>query len=278
MPERLPGIDVTFNLKQALAHFGETRRRRTMELAWFLSGLASQNLACPDGLPHLRSIAIETYELLRSNQGELGLFSHLAETGGWAGLMRGRFGSFADQIYPTYALAKFSQAYELPKAAEPALACAQTLCELQGPAGQWWWHYDAPTGKVLGRYPVYSVHQHGMAPMGLWAIADATQFDFSPWIFKGLRWIGGENELEYDLQDASANVVWRCIYRTDFLRHCDTALALVVSREDSHAHNDLEVLHECRPYELGWLLYSWAGRSLAASSLGQIPGKSATGF
>ena len=166
-PERLVEIDSQFDLKHALAHFHETRRGRTMELSWFLSGLSHQKLACPDLFPHLRDTAMETYQLLKKNQGEHGIFSHLAENGGLTGLMRGRMGSFADQVYPIYALAKFSKAYQVPKAAERALDTALTLCELQGPYGQWWWHYDATTGKVLGQYPVYSVHQYGIAPMAL---------------------------------------------------------------------------------------------------------------
>ena len=35
------------------------------------------------------------------------------------------------------------------------------------PHGQWWWHYDVRDGSVVERYPVYSVHQHAMAPMAL---------------------------------------------------------------------------------------------------------------
>ena len=258
-PERLAEIDSRFDLKNALAHFHENRRGRTMELSWFLSGLAHQNLACPGELPHLRDTAMGTYQLLKKNQGEHGVFSHLAENGGLTGLMRGRMGSFADQVYPIYALAKFSRAYQVPKAAERALDTALTLCELQGPHGQWWWHYDATSGKVLGQYPVYSVHQYGIAPMALLALGKETQSDFTPWIYKGLRWIHGDNELERDMRDSTANVVWRYIYRSDYKKHWDVALAVLMARGDAQFHKELAVLHECRPYELGWLLYAFAG-------------------
>jgi len=266
-PERLAEIDSQFDLKHALAHFHETRRGRTMELSWFLSGLAHQQLACPDLLPHLRDTAMEAYQLLKKNQGEHGVFSHLAENGGLTGLMRGRMGSFADQVYPIYALAKFSRAYQVPKAAERALDAALTLCELQGPHGQWWWHYDATTGKVLGQYPVYSVHQYGIAPMALLALGEETQSDFTPWIYKGLRWIHGDNELEQDMRDSSANVVWRYIYRNDYRKHWDVALAVLMARGDAQPHKELAVLHECRPYELGWLLYAFAGHRMEQQGL-----------
>src|ERR1700677_743498 len=262
-PERLTEIDLRFDLKNALVHFHESRRGRTMELSWFLSGLAHQNLACPDLLPHLRDTAMETYQLLKKNQGEHGVFSHLAENGGLTGLMRGRMGSFADQVYPIYALAKFSKAYQVPKAAERALDTALTLCELQGPYGQWWWHYDAITGKVLGRYPVYSVHQYGIAPMALQALGEETLSDFTPWIYKGLRWVHGDNELEHDMRDASTNLVWRYVYRSDYKKHWDVALAVLLAREDTQSHKELAVLRECRPYELGWLLYTFSGYRMA---------------
>ena len=51
------------------------------------------------------------------------------------------------------------------KAAEVASACAKHMCELQGPQGQWWWHFDIRTGRVVEHYPVYAVHQDSMAPM-----------------------------------------------------------------------------------------------------------------
>lgn len=266
-PERLVETDSQFDLKHALGHFHETRRGRTMELSWFLSGLAHQKLARPDLLPHLRDTAMETYQLLKKNQGEHGIFSHLAENGGLTGLMRGRMGSFADQVYPIYALAKFSKAYQVPKAAERALDTALTLCELQGPYGQWWWHYDSTTGKVLGQYPVYSVHQYGIAPMALLALGEETQSDFSPWIYKGLRWIHGDNELEQDMRDVSANVVWRYIYRNDYKKHLDVALAVLMARGDAECHKELAVLRECRPYELGWLLYAFAGHQMEEKGL-----------
>jgi hypothetical protein len=40
----------------------------------------------------------------------------------------------------------------------------------------------------------------------------------------------------------------------------DVALShLHAYRDASHRHMD--ILHECRPYELGWLLYAFAGRA-----------------
>ncbi|HXW56421.1 MAG TPA: hypothetical protein VEJ67_11770 [Candidatus Cybelea sp.] len=265
-----------FDLGGALRRFREARQGRTTELAWFLSGLAHLRSVDPDRVS-LREVALETYALLKQNQGESGLFSHLAERKSLGGLVRGRVGTFADQVYPIYALSKFSQSFGVPKAAERALDCALTLCELQGPLGQWWWHYDSVTGKVVARYPVYSVHQDGMAPLALFALGEAVQSDFRPWICKGLRWVFGDNELEEDMRDDSSNLIWRAIYRTDSLRHVDSVLEVLSMREDVRPRKELARLFECRPYHLGWLLYAWASQATrnGCESPGPLEGRSA---
>ena len=66
----------------------------------------------------------------------------------------------------------------MKEALQNSLQCANAICNLQGPLGQWWWHYDSMTGRVAERYPVYSVHQHAMAPMALFAAQDACNADF----------------------------------------------------------------------------------------------------
>ena len=50
-----------------------------------------------------------------------------------------------------------------------------------------------------------------MAPMGLFALEEATGQDFGENIFRGLRWIYGSNELGADVRDFERNVIWRCI-------------------------------------------------------------------
>jgi hypothetical protein len=96
-----------------------------------------------------------------------------------------------------------------------------------------------------------------MGPMALIALGEAIQSDFSPWIYKGLEWID-DNELGIDMKDDSANVVWRCIGRNKPYRYWNLAANFLTGREDQESRNGLHVLHECRPYELGWLLYAFA--------------------
>ena len=71
----------------------------------------------------------------------------------------------------------------------PRPACADRLVARQGAHGQWWWHYDWRYGTVVERYPVYSVHQHAMAPMALMELREAGGPDHRAAVAAGLGWL-----------------------------------------------------------------------------------------
>lgn len=253
-------LHVTFERCQAV------REGRTMELAWLLSGLAHVLLAgaCSEA-QNLVGLARATFEMLARNQGRWGFFGHLATRKGLAGRLRGRIGSFADQVYPIYAFSKFSQACHRSEALESAAQCADAICRVQGTLGQWWWHYDSVTGRVVERYPVYAVHQEGMAPMALFALEDAGASTHRTAIGKGLAWIYGNNERSCDLRDSSG-LVWRSLYYTSWRKaYADRINGLLGFGQQARNSRDLGILRECRPYELGWLLYALAGRTVASA-------------
>lgn len=255
-PEDLPHLAVRAWLDTLLDRFQDVRERRTMEMAWVLAGLAHMRLA--DDVPGLRdlsTLAFRTYRLLIQNQGTEGIFGHQALGNSYAGRLRGRLGSFADQVYPVYALSKFAQAWGVDEAVVRARKCADTLCRLQGTMGQWWWHYDSASGRVVGKYPVYSVHQDGMAPMALLALNDVSGVDYDGPLRRGLAWIYGANELGADMRDISANTIWRCISQSNLRKHSTELLSLAGM---PILPGRLKVLYECRPYHLGWLLYSFS--------------------
>jgi len=258
---KLDSFYATFDLENALHNYSDARKRITMELAWFLTGLAYASRAEEKQRPYIEPLARQTYTLLQSNQGRDGLCGHMAKWSSLAGAVRGHVGSFADQVYPILAMAHFGQVFGMKEASQNALRCASAICRLQGPLGQWWWHYDSVTGGVFERYPVYSVHQHAMAPMALFAAQEACNADFSEQIYKGLGWISGANELQEDLEDESASVIWRCICPPKSASHFGRVPVLIGQQRTA---GKLRVLHECRPYELGWLLYAFAGRESKA--------------
>jgi hypothetical protein len=258
-PELLDECIVRTDATAALERSADAARGSTMELAWFLTGVAKRVLAEPAQRHRWERIARSCYSLVKRNQGASGFFGHLAARTGPRGWLRGRIGSFADQVYPIIALTHFAEAFHEETALAAARACARAICDAQGSLGQWWWHYDAPSGRVVQRYPVYSVHQDGMAPMALLALGRATGQDFVEPVAKGLEWIYGRNELGVDMRDLQNHLIWRAIRFSSRSRLVGQELRWwLQSRVDDETPRGLTVWRECRPYHLGWLLYAFA--------------------
>jgi hypothetical protein len=256
-PDRLPEIYRRIDAGQALERFADGQLRSTMEVAWYLTGLAACILAGYSDLPGLAEPAAEARRILDQNRGESGIYGHR----GLGSSVRTRIGSFADQVYPTIALARWSRACNDGEARRTALGTANRMCELQGSMGEWFWQYDSASGRVVSRYPVYSVHQHAMGPMMLFEAGEAASCDFSEAIHKGLAWISGNNELHRSFVEPSLGLVWRSIYLEKKSAYLDAAMRFARLRSGAAAGSKLKVRYECRPYELGWLLYAFAGKS-----------------
>jgi hypothetical protein len=79
---------------------------------------------------------------------------------------------FADQVYPIQALSRL-HASAVTRRARGRETVRGPHRVAAGPAGQWWWHYDAAPVAWSRVTPVYSVHQHAMGPMALLDLADA---------------------------------------------------------------------------------------------------------
>jgi hypothetical protein len=266
-PDQTGSLFSTFQCEAALDRYSDAREARTMELAWFSAGLAHAAETAPKLASTLTDLSLRTYHRLKENQGEHGFFGHLSTKNSLVGRLRGRIGSFADQVYPIYAMSKFARAFHLEEPLGPALECATAVCRAQGELGQWWWLYDARSGRVSSRYPVYSVHQHGMAPMCLFAVEEATGRSFRQFIYKGLGWIYANNELGVDMRDSSQNLIWRCILpKNSKKKYWEMVSGLVRSPNQDIPVRSLKVLDEQRPYEFGWLLLAFARNAEAASS------------
>jgi hypothetical protein len=260
VPEKLSEVYQEVGAQGALMRFPDGRQGRTMEVAWYLMGIASCYLAGHADLPGLAEQVVAARQILERNCGASGVYGHLSPGRSLAGFVRGRIGSFADQVYPTIAFARLSQVLHDEKARQMALRTAEKMCELQAQLGEWCWHYDSVSGRVVSRYPVYSVHQHAMGPMMLFAVGEAAGCDFRNAIDKGLAWITGNNELRRNFVEPSLGLVWRCIYLNSIDAYTDAALRFLRLRSDTVDAHRLKIRYECRPYELGWLLYAFAGR------------------
>ncbi|MCX4782048.1 hypothetical protein [Streptomyces sp. NBC_01264] len=244
------------------------RPQYTVEAAWVLSALTAARAAVD---VEYRLVAARD-RLLAARVGDGPLFPHATGPGLVPGY-RSHVACFADQTYPLQALARLHASAPDPRALAAADACAARICALQGDGGQWWWHYDARTGGVVEGYPVYSVHQHAMAPTALFDLAEAGGTDFGAEIRRGLRWMtevpeisGPDGTPRESMIREEFGVTWRKVYRGDPAKAVRAARGLTtrVAPRARLAPLDrifrpLAVDRECRPYEFGWLLHAWLG-------------------
>lgn len=242
-------------------------RLTTMEAAWLVCGLAHE--AARPGADGYRRLLTATSGLLSRFDGEARLFHHSSLKAALRHRFRRNLPNFADQIYPVQALAHAASALGMPEAMETAASCASRLIELQGDLGQWWWHYDSERGDVAQPYPVYSVHQHAMAPMALTSLTAAGGDDYAVAIEQSLAWLG-ENELGADLVDREAGTIWRSIERREgSTRRLGRNVGLLLGAGKGTGREvpaaSLTVNYETRPYEWAWCLYAGAAaRDLAS--------------
>jgi hypothetical protein len=237
----------------------------TVVCAWALTAAIAQiRHACA------REICDVAARRLKAAQGFTGLFPHMLPAGA-AGSFRSHVGCFADQVYPIQALSRLASATGDQAALAAADRCAAHICELQGKAGQWWWHYDVRHGSVVEGYPVYSVHQHAMAPMALFDLWEAGGADHSDAIMRGLSWLDQHPEAHANLISEQHNVIWRKIGRREPAKMARKISAVTTSLAPGFKLPGLDRIfpperidYECRPYELGWLLYAWLFRGFDA--------------
>ncbi|WP_367319212.1 hypothetical protein [Streptomyces sp. HUAS ZL42] len=248
----------------------EGRPQYTVEAAWVLSAFA----AARGTVDVERRFTAARDRLLRARIGNSPLFPH-ATGPGLVPWYRAHVACFADQTYPLQALARAHASGDGngdPEALAAAEACAARICELQGDGGQWWWHYDARTGGVVEGYPVYSVHQHAMAPTALFDLADAGGSDFDASIRKGLGWMTSVPELAARPEHPEPLILdelgatWRKVYRGDPKKAVRAARGLGTRvapnlrlKSLDRVYRPVAVDRECRPYEFGWMLYAWQG-------------------
>ena len=241
------------------------------ELGWLLSGLSRTALVAPERRD-IADKAHAVYTTLRGNQVDAtGLFCFGGRAGGPVRRsLRRQLGFFDNQVYGIHGSADYFRAFGEREALQMAERCAEQLVHAQGPLGQWAWHYNVRTGAVVDRYPVYSVHQHGMGPMALHAVGDVTGKSFDDALEKSVAWVFGENELRRAMIDSDQGVIWRSIRRKhahNKLIHVFKGLSLAGLQRAGNrlarmvnTPGQLDVDMECRPYELGWLLMAFARR------------------
>ena len=230
----------------------------TVACAWILSAaIAAASRGGGDDLCRLAA------RKLIGAQAASGLFPHRLSSPLLDGL-RAHVGCYADQVYPIQALARHFERFGDKEALAAANACAARICDLQGAAGQWWWHYDVRTGTCIEGYPVYSVHQHAMGPMALLELRRVGGRDHLRNVALGLSWLTDPPETRRTLVCEQQSVIWRKVGRRDpakLVRKLSTVASALRPGLRLHgvngAYPPVAIDFECRPYEFGWLFYAW---------------------
>jgi hypothetical protein len=261
-PARLGILLDEFDFGSALESYWDGRQARTTGLAWFLAGIAHARLVAPGTLQDLTDVAVDAYHLLQDNQSEGGIFGRAAFSRFFPQIFYNRFGSFADQMHAIYGLTTFARAFQIEEPLASALACANSVRALQGEMGQWWFLYDKRTCRIVNHYPILSLHQDGIAPVGFFALGETTGQSFDGAVHKGLSWIAGANELGDDLRNLDRGLIWDSIGpRTRMANYWEAAFSLMNISHGPRAES-LQIRYEARPDHFGWLLYAFGGAGL----------------
>ncbi|GAA1969503.1 hypothetical protein GCM10009798_32620 [Nocardioides panacihumi] len=258
--------DSVDTLVARLRGFLDGRALPTVDAAWILTAAVAAS-----SYADTSDVVASATRLLASHAGRSGLFPHTLPASAQA-RWRAHVGSFADQVYPLQAFARASVLTGDRSLLERANTIARRLCDVQGAAGQWWWHYDSRDGSVVEAFPVYSVHQHAMAPMVLFDLWEAGGDDHRARIARGLGWLNRHPEVVDELVSERHHLVWRKVGRREPPKAARAIGALSTSLKQGLHVPGLDRLmpagvvdRECRPYELGWLLYAWLSPAKAAA-------------
>lgn len=247
----------------------------TVTCAWTLiAALAARKLG------DTRELASRAASLLVQAQGPSGLFPHMLPPSA-SGRLRAHVGCFADQVYSIQGLSRLYVARHDPQALAAAESCAAAICAAQGPEGQWWWHYDTRDGSVVEGYPVYSVHQHAMGPMALLDLREAGGTNHLDAVIRGLNWLDRHPEVDAPMVSEEDAVIWRKAGRREPRKVVRAISAMTTALKPNMRLPGLDTLfppnridYECRPYELGWLLYAWlSGGAIAGAEADFAPPK-----
>jgi hypothetical protein len=237
-------------------------RVSTMELAWLLTAL-SFIVRINDSVDIKRRLFHVVEHLNRRFIKKTGIFLHRdKKEAKWD--IRYNIANFADQIYSIYALSIYTYITKDARYLEVANNCARKICFLQGEKGQWWWHYNALTGKVMQKYPVFSVHQDSMAPFALMALSQVSEVDYNYNIFLGLRWIFKENELGYNMINENRNFIRRGVERNYLFAKIAKLMTITENYHLTHGIPEkydqpkyLRVINWGCSYHLGWILNAY---------------------
>jgi hypothetical protein len=139
------------------------------------------------------------------------------------------------------------------------------VLDLQGSRGEWPWMIDVSTAAVIDLYPVYSVHQDSMSMLFLLPALDRGLAGVRDSIERSYSWVLGQNEISTSMIHEAPFFRYRSLERRGGLqrpRRYVRSLPGIVrfSRRYPANARGVRINRECRSYEMGWVVYVWAGR------------------
>ena len=243
------------------------------ELALLTNGLTEALAAGVGSERDVRTRLDRAFRCLSNQRGPSGLLPFARHVSGREpppsarDRIQAELGFFDAQIYALLAALRRHEVLDDAEARAMARTIAERLLACQHPLGQWAWHYNARSGAVVDLYPVYSVHQDGMAPMALLSAERLLGLSTVPAVARGVKWLFGHNELNESLVDVEQGRIWRSIRRRAPLHRIVYPLKLASLVEVGRsfdlgarlaAPRLLEIDQEMRPYHLGFCLYAFA--------------------
>lgn len=133
----------------------------------------------------------------------------------------------------------------------------------QGTGGEWPWFFDVRTGAPIDLYPVYSVHQDSMAMLFLLPALDRGLPRMHEAIERSYAWVLGRNQLGQSMIALDPFLRYRSLERRGPLqraRRYGRSFLAGHDRRLARRSERVQINRECRSYEMGWIIYAWAGR------------------
>ena len=185
--------------------------------------------------------------------------------------------SFGSLTYFLRAADEYARTFHDRAASELFERGVTHVLALQDERGEWPWMIDARSGQVVDRYPIFTVHQDGMAMLFLRPAADQGLPGAEDAILRSVAWGFGANELGADVYPEEPIEFFRSIERAESAPRLRRYLRYVAAPARSRTRGPAELSRlwlnrETRSYHVGWLLYSWAGRSFP-----RAPARTASG-
>jgi len=241
-------------LRRVSTEAAQMKRANLQELSWVLWGtsLLAQRYEGAE-----RTARATIASISRDYAAEAGLARHTTRR------YRRNLVSFGSSVYYLRGLYEYGTAFGDDVALNRFALGVRKLIAAQGPLGEWPWMFDVRTAQPTDFYPVFAVHQDGMAMLFLFPALEIGIDGIQPAIDRSLSWAFGANELGIPMYQNDPFVAHRSIERDErysrLRRYVRSVARSPKMTPATTGASRLRLNPECRSYHLGWMLFAWSG-------------------